>query len=216
MPLYIDPEWEYYVANPDIEEILTFKLRTRKALFDVFGISLEKDDRSTGFQHVPTDNPNYARTRLAPVKFKDRYAAEPARRMPEREECPTCGWVFRPYRKGQIYCGNSCRPNYGVLPRERSCVVCSRPFRPRYSTHHICSKTCLGVEKTRRARQARGNPRCQECNKEITSRASRFCGMACYNLHRLVLPPEKSNRDGGYGGDGGSGGSGEHEEGGDI
>jgi hypothetical protein len=62
-----------------------------------------------------------------------------------RVVCPNCNATL------ETHCGRNAR----AMPVERQCARCGRPFRPKYSAHSYCSRTC-GARHDRRGRERPG------------------------------------------------------------
>lgn len=124
MPIHIDPNWEYYTPNPELEELLHYD---SDPLDQIYGGKENKCDVSFIF-------------------------AVDSRKTPARIEkkCPDCKKLFFSQREDKKYCSKECwnrnRRGRGgrkrVLPESIPCKVCGTSFRPRQSSHRCCSKVC--------------------------------------------------------------------------
>lgn len=126
MPEVIDPAWEYWVPDPEIEEVM--------------GGRSEVD--LLGDHHVPAINgyqiarrhPNLVHTHLAPEKP----TRPPARKRRPPQTCPRCGETFYPPTRGQVYCSRAC-----FVTPARPCETCKTVFTPKASNRgRFCSRKC--------------------------------------------------------------------------
>lgn len=136
MPLEIDPDWEYYVPDPDLDlpdyrdEGIRSIIDRREEKLGIVGFRFGRGnpDRGTG-SHV------------GPLRQGARCQPE---EIPPRN-CPTCGVVFRPYRSSQKHCSGTCYHRPGrrrELPDSRPCLTCGTAFRPGESSQRYCSRAC--------------------------------------------------------------------------
>lgn len=133
-----NPEWEYYQADPEIDEIV-HGIRTRSVL-RVY------DSRVTGgFSQVKT--PDGYRSRLGPERMTRQPGPRPTRQV---KRCAKCNKLFLPDRPEQTYCSVKCRGRLGgtvarVLATKR-CAWCPNTFVPRRpceaDRRECCSHSC--------------------------------------------------------------------------
>jgi hypothetical protein len=203
MPELLDPDWEYFVPDPEIAEVMGCAAPEG---FDGV-IDWQEDRRGRGHAsglRFGRGNPDYARFRLAPPKA-DRPTARPRRcqwcefsfyprgsgsrfcsrecyaagRQLEPRHCLTCGSLFRPPRSHSRYCSQRCSPsNQRSLP-DRECRSCGKLFRPLADRTVYCSIRCVrhpGAPKRLASRV------CLGCAGWFSpDRASRnYCSAPCY------------------------------------
>lgn len=209
----IDPAWEYWVPDPEVEEVLYPRPAPG---FDGLGLD-RRDWRAAGFR-FGSGNPNsfhgrYGRAApprpeaappvaarcpwcrghyLRPAaqahrRYCSRDCQAAARRCPPRA-CGGCGAEFRPDRNSRDYCSRACVPRRGrprVVP-DRVCAACGGPFRPRHQTSRCCSVACLSAARTKLA------PRpCRQCGGLFRPRhAGRVvCSVACRGAAKRTIAP---------------------------
>lgn len=133
MPETFDPLWEYYVPDPEVEEL--FKMTGAIKGFE--GIrQQEKRVEVLGFQ-FGNGNPNYTLTRLGRPKREREDTLE-------SKKCPTCGNWFSPIRSSQVHCEEKCYIHKGRKKEleDVKCEVCMVVFRPSHWRQRYCSRDC--------------------------------------------------------------------------
>lgn len=179
MPLEIDPAWEYFVADPEIQWI-----------FDIAGSGVNKIEM---LGHEERGSPRHYPKKEMGFRFGkgDPNKCQPfrlKRAKPEREiitinpkRCPVCKKVFFPSRDTRMFDTKSCARIYDwangrvderlILPTEAKCEECGETFKPMYPGNILCSKQCVIK------RMTKGNVRspafCQKFKEMWESGASR-------------------------------------------
>lgn len=131
MPPELDPAWEYWTPDPEIEELLG------PPGWDVLGSILDHRQRDgsgrvSGFRFGRRPD---GKTHLGPGRKRPEAAPELA-----PVTC-TCGYTFRPTRPGNRYCSRACVVHPKRLP-VIPCGGCRREFRPKYGRQAYCSRAC--------------------------------------------------------------------------
>lgn len=158
MAVEFDPAWEYFVADPEIEEVVY----ARRAFgFSLINSDLRKPDHGNMGFRFGNGNPNRCVFRLARPK-RERYREEPAPR-----QCPKCGIMFVS-RRCTVHCskkcgcgapkggwGNQYTTRVGSISKKRvyrasQCAECGSEFRPRDAQHTYCSVRCASKVRGRR------------------------------------------------------------------
>jgi hypothetical protein len=127
MSVAIPEGWEYWVADPEIAEVLG----------ESSAVEFSRDAfANIGFRF---GRPDGGRFRVSP----ERPSAGPVERRPRvlpDVVCP-CGSAFRPRRATTVYCSNPCRKKYvGLMPIR--CAGCNVEFRPKRAEVMFCSRPC--------------------------------------------------------------------------
>jgi hypothetical protein len=186
VPIDIDPEWEYWVGDPEITELLQSYAGSANR------IDLLADDRladrgaNLGIR-FGKGNPDHCRFTLArprPERYRDDW--EPI----SPRACSGCGFTFQPDRRGRRYCSSACaKPECCFYGSERclpdiTCPICNVPFRPRTQESKFCSLACTSLSQKKEAILA--SDKCPACGKDIDPSASpnqrqekKYCSPRC-------------------------------------
>ncbi len=152
MPLQIDPEWEYWTPDPEIEELFQDSGRLGTRVFGMMDFPRKKD--FVAGIRFGKGNPDGFWGHLALPKWTSRDFRE---EIPERK-CKGCQKWFTPNRSSRVYCSLKCTHRFRGRPRELEdveCGHCNRVFRPRDSTQKFCSVRCWSVEASKKAADIR-------------------------------------------------------------
>lgn len=199
----IDPAWEYWTPDPEIEEllgppgwdpvgsILDHRMRDNAGRVTGFRFGRRPDgktrvargtDRVGGSREFPpvTCPCGYV---FRPVTPKNRFCSRACVVYPTRlpvRDCLGCGSSYRPKYGRQVYCSRPCVPKPGgvrVLP-DYVCRTCGKAFRPTCARRKICSPACL---RNKGAPRRLGDVACAGCGKTFRpDRASRkYCSFGC-------------------------------------
>lgn len=149
MPEQFDPNWEYYTADPEIEELIQQSNDIRMDNADRLPNTFE-DRRThylTGYRVFPIDMLKWDGTYFGRYRINKRHTNPLEQRVCQNEKCRK---LFYPRVRESVvqrYCSIKCSPHRGskkVLPLERVCALssCGKIFAPLYSTHECCSMLC--------------------------------------------------------------------------
>ena len=103
--------------------------------------------------------------------------------------CVNCGLKFLTEGKEKV-CGEICENEVKAAHTKPKCVICSKRFNRKSSSHKTCSKKCsyqLQLDNSARYRAKHRKPKvkiaCEGCSKIFmpTRKDQRFCGSRCYN-----------------------------------
>lgn len=170
MPEQFNPAWEYYTADPEVEEVLIESTPDRSDRIDM------AIDSRTG---------RFGMTGMAVMSHPDRYRSRwPVRRefikeaRPDRK-CKQCGCLFHPRNDESKYCSALC---FGLTRRvnnpQRACKACGRVFYNRLAWVKYCSAVCVSNGKELLLKTER---KCGSCGESFHSRFNdkRFCSLTC-------------------------------------
>lgn len=140
MPEVLDPAWEYFVGNPEIDEIFASSANHRLVGSETLDSWDQRTNKLSGFricdiEHVDTDCAKISREKHPRDTLNPR-------------QCKTCGELFYPRTREcvvQKYCDMDCVPHPGrrkVLPLSALCVGCDREYVPKLSRSRYCNHTC--------------------------------------------------------------------------
>ena len=105
--------------------------------------------------------------------------------------CTNCGLKFLTEGEERT-CGQICLDELKAKHTKPKCVICSKPFNRKSSSHKACSHSCSYELQKQNAARYRDKVRppkqkivCERCNKVFlpTRKDARFCGSKCYNQH---------------------------------
>ena len=105
--------------------------------------------------------------------------------------CVNCGLKFLTEGKEKV-CGEICLDELKAKHTKPQCVICSKRFNRKSSSHKTCSHICGYELKKQNAARYRNKVRpvkqkiaCERCSKIFmpTRKDQRFCGTRCYNQH---------------------------------
>ena len=105
--------------------------------------------------------------------------------------CTNCGLKFLTEGEERT-CGQICFDELKAKHTKPQCVICSKRFNRKSSSHKTCSHKCGYELKKQNAaryrdkvRPAKQNIACERCSKLFlpTRKDQRFCGSRCYNQH---------------------------------
>ena len=103
--------------------------------------------------------------------------------------CTNCGLKFLTEGKEKV-CGEICENEVKAKHTKPQCVICSKRFNRKSSSHKTCSHSCGYELKKQNAARYRNKVRtvkqkiaCEGCSKIFmpTRKDQRFCGSRCYN-----------------------------------
>jgi len=103
--------------------------------------------------------------------------------------CVNCGLKFLTEGKEKA-CGQICKDEMKAQDTRPKCVICSKRFNRKSSSHKTCSKKCsyqLQLDNSARYRAKHRKPKvkiaCEGCSKIFMPKRKdqRFCGSRCYN-----------------------------------
>lgn len=137
----ITPQWEYWVPDAEVAEVLAaMENRVRVSPEEFFWEDWRlsgRECRATHGYRLGTGDPNKTPyLKLRRPKPERAPLPEPARRA-----CDWCGDVFTPDRRrpGQRHCSKKCaRSHLSPLP----CSGCGREFMPERSARKFCCVAC--------------------------------------------------------------------------
>lgn len=139
MPLWIDPEWEYWTPDPECAATPI----DRWSFFD-FRLFREQN---LGFRFGVGD----------PDAFRPRLASPKPDRIQRRRVCPVCQFTF-PARKRQECCSSRCANVVRNRSRRKRaqtlvCPICQKEFSPPRAESRFCSPHCGSVNSGRGLRR---------------------------------------------------------------
>lgn len=151
MPLFIDPRWEYWTPNPEVEEVLRWAARSKSS--DVFKVlGLEYEDRQMTDQR---GKPSGFRIGWGHPDRHPPFKLGPAKRvreskLPVNKVCQGCGRLFNPDRASRKCCSAACVAHAGRAREllDRNCQLCGATFSPREATQVMCSILCASRRAT--------------------------------------------------------------------
>lgn len=136
MVVEFDPAWEYFVADPEIEELV---YRRRASGLDAIDDARIVFKGGNGGFRFGKGNPNRCNFKFG--REKRRHQVE----EPQPKKCPKCNCYFIPSRKSMVFCSKKCGCGADkVLPLVLKCKVCGDDFKPYWSGHCCCSRQCGG------------------------------------------------------------------------
>lgn len=174
MPLYVDEAWEYWTADPEVEELLAEAsacggfdaLNDRRAECRGWSLGLR----------FGNGNPDRCSFKLGRER--------PGREIREspRRDCKGCGESFRPARRWLRYCCRACVPPFGGAGvrrlADRVCPQCKKSFRPRDHEKKYCGRQCL-TESQRLPEASYDAGCCQNCGVRLEGAKRKFCSKRC-------------------------------------
>lgn len=153
MPAELDPVWEYFTPDPEVEEVVY--ARRACGLDVLYDPEVSYRGANPGFR-VGRGNPNHgAYLRLArPRPVRDREGISP-------RPCPSCGRVFTPMRRARVCCSKRCarlvywdgRCGADGRPVRVACGECGVEFAPLWPGHRLCSRACASAAGARVSRK---------------------------------------------------------------
>lgn len=145
----ISPAWEYWVGDPEIEELLAEAARPARA-FDLLGDEGRYD--SPGLRFGSGGRPDAFAGRLAPEPPPP--GPRDDARVRGKGRCRGCGAAFTKRRPEQRYCTRACSPRPGrprLRPAELVCRACGVRFEPAENHPYLyCSRKCADPRRTGR------------------------------------------------------------------
>lgn len=191
MPKYhgeqFDPEWEYFQADPEIEELVYSRpgrMFTR--------LPVDKDEK-TGRMVLRGirvgHDPNWDHT------WQEPYPQVIAKSLPP-VTCPTCRYTFNPTTPGRKFCSRRCsNQDYRVPPEKRpkktltpkACSRCGILFQPETSRRRYCSRRCAWTNNGKNRLMISLPKVCRFCEKPFTTwkEVKVFCSERCGRAHRV-------------------------------
>lgn len=134
----LDPEWEYFTADPEIEDLLALSP-------GVYDLGSDAARAGVRFGSGKPGGGSMGRVAREKVKPPPDPRPKPLAKPPDAT-CPACVAPFRRKRRGQRYCSPECKPKGGrprLRPREAACCRCLKVFEPKQIHHHkYCSPAC--------------------------------------------------------------------------
>lgn len=159
----LDPRWEYYIPDPEIEEVIAERLAPRK--YDALDANEEETryhKTNVGFR-FGKGNPNFTKFRFGKPK--------PERRERPVKQCATCGELFR--SNASKYCSTTCR-GLSVRNPEVPCARCGKVFLRKHWYQQYCSRKCIHPP------GRSGTLVCARCGKTFKYRTrGKFCSAGC-------------------------------------
>jgi hypothetical protein len=182
VPIHIDPRWEYFTTDEEIEEILSWN---RSKDFDSI-LDGRRDWFADGIR-FGKGNPNHFNFKLA------RPRPERCQETLDQRECQRkeCNEVFWPRRASQRYCSRECRPITAKTIQARGCArsECPVVFTPQRDDRRYCSPRCaalVGGEITKVERLGDG---CRICGEIVPpdkypnrKKPKKFCSPRCKRI----------------------------------
>jgi hypothetical protein len=167
MPEQFDPSWEYFVGDPEIEEILQESAHYLRSI-DQF-IDYRHNEGKTLLEgiRIGKGNPNH----LPRFKFgKEKKERAYIKNVIVYSICLKCGISFQRKRNTKgLYCSRSCNPGADkIIPSLRKCrrSECRKRFHPARMEHYFCSRLCSSKNKSYTCR--RNNLlRCTVCSRQV-------------------------------------------------
>jgi hypothetical protein len=196
VPEEFDPAWEYWIPNPEIEEVMECQVDRPKDLLGALVLVSAEVEEGCRVTYSPSSGVNlgYRIGRGNP----DSYIIEAEPPPPviadyqqpkkvRRYECQHCGKPFEGNRNRDVYC-QKCVPTSGA-PRIQPviCKHCKIEFKPklrRFSTY--CSRQCAGKAQRFKPHETG----CPYCGKEVTGPPSKngnskvYCSRYCSRRFR--------------------------------
>lgn len=141
MPLFIDPQWEYWCPSLEEEEKLDRG--------DLLLMELSSHDQEKGSFQANKTTPGFRLGKGNPDSFWA-YKLKPAKskepRGLDKKPCKGCGDLFQPSRSSREYCKLACFLKYGAgsekVLEDKICPSCKTTFHPKHAKQTYCKVTC--------------------------------------------------------------------------
>lgn len=151
MPLSIDPAWEYWEPDPEIQEAMFAGARVRP--FDLLADVREDLKFGAAGIRFGKGNPDRCRFRLRPER--DRAYCDDDLPYYRKgwlcaRKCQGCQREFQPDRDSRRYCSVECvrSKRESTKPLVRSCEECGREFLAKGKSRRYCGHRCAGIRGT--------------------------------------------------------------------
>lgn len=164
MPEELDPAWEYWTPDPEIDEVMRYTNVDIIATIIEFNGGKIRDGIRFG-----KGNPNRPYGKIAREKISI---------LESTERCTVCGDFFYRTANHQKYCSRQCKREswYGRSYSARTCEACNKYYMPKYYKQRFCSTLCT----PQRKRILVPIP-CKRCGLQFQplAKRTRYCGLKC-------------------------------------
>ena len=192
MPTEFSPEWEYYVADSEVEEIFVKNKDEPYTLESVFGSTKfdprSKINRTNNHGMIVTRYPNSCNTKFGRMK-------KTREERTLRKKCLVCGGIFEYYpscHKNRKYCSHKCRgigkrkPKSDKVVRNnvyaKTCLMCRCKFTPERSHQQLyCCVSCRKAGMRERGIKFVEERKCPRCDTAFKPKNNRtvYCSQKC-------------------------------------